>query len=223
MEELSEAIQSVLSKYPSVEVKGTKIVSQDYRDILHTIPHIREKYDEDFVICFSGAVGNKDGLKLDPISEDQFLDSLRNRRLLDAIFYDNSHYYEDYWREDGRIFLRGDFDERIREISIYGLQLYNIDVVADQEVREYVMFSDSKDKFIESRCMQILREISCPRCDSHTIYFEDDVPLTCNDCSLKVDISEFDFVYTDPISDIQIAFDWDVEIDDPEEGEETDE
>lgn len=217
MDELSEVIQSVLSKYPSVEVNGTNIISQDYRDILHTIPHIREKYDEDFVITFSGSVDDKDCLELDSISEDEYMNSLRNRRLLDAIFYDNSQYYEEYWRENGRIFLRGDFEGRIRKISIYGLQLYDIDVYADQEIREYVMFSDSAEKFIESRCMQILQEITCPRCDSHTIYFEEDLPLTCNDCSLKVDMSEFDFVYTDPISDIQIAFDWDVEIDDPEE------
>lgn len=220
MEEgLGEVMESVLSKYPSVEVNGRTIVSQNYRDVLHIIPHIREKYTADFIIKFNATSSEKDCLRLDPISDEQCMGSLPYRRLVDALFNDYSEYYEEYWREGSRIFLRGDFNKNIREIMFHGLRLYDITVYGEQEVREYIIDPTSKRDFINSRCMQILEEISCPRCDSHSVYFEKEIPFTCNDCNLQVELSEFDFVYTDPISDIQIVFDWDVEIDDPEECE----
>lgn len=205
MTEFKDVIERSVSEFSHlfVEGYGREVSGKDYTDLHYFLEDVRDKYDGRFVFRFRDYEGeHKFKIELATLGGQGFPDEMPLKRLIRAILYDKQDTFKEFWIENGRLFLRGDFPPDNREICFYGMDLYTIKITDNgDQIRGYVPLRINQKSLRDFRVAQILRRLNCLECssDGDNIGFK---KFSCQNCELSIELADLDFTLSRSMDNI---------------------
>lgn len=201
MAELENIIKNSVSSFPNISVEYVNqhmdfygILVENYTEFQDFIEMVRKKYDKEVLLEFEE---NDEDIQIQVRSIEYLPNTMGYKRLIRAILDRKQKNEEfEYWIEDGRLFLRGDFEDGNREISFHGMTLCTIKMADNgEQIRVYVLTNVNHFSLRDLRHDQILKELTCPDCGSEGAYVGYD-QFYCKDCDERIDLLDLDLSLT---------------------------
>lgn len=206
MNDFEKVIEQSVSEFPHLSIEGfdvREVSVKDYNELHCFLEDVREKHDKEVVFRFSEHEGYHDfQVELDTIGSQGLPDKMPFKRLIRTILQGKKDTFNEYWIENDRLFLRGDFPSKNREICLYGMELYDIKITdTGDQIREYVPLNINKKSIRNFRFAQILRKLDCLECgsDGNIAGFK---KFSCQNCKWSIDLTELNFPLTMSINNI---------------------
>lgn len=206
MDDLQKTVKDSVSSFSSLSVHsdGREISGQDYTELHCFLEDVRDKYDGGVFIRFIGYEGEHEFyIEVERIDWTFYSSGFEHERLFRAILHRSykQDKFEDYWIENGRLFLCDEFDNENIAIPGYGMELYTIRLKNGSQIREYIPLEITWRDVHELRFRQILRELNCPECCSEgaTMSWK---KFRCPNCEESIDLTDLSCPLTIPMEDI---------------------